>query len=454
MRSHFSALGSVGLTIGLSIGVIAIAPSSLAAPVTVTFNTNGQSTWVVPSGVSSISVTLRGTAAGAMTAGTLKGAPGDGVSVTVTRAVAPTQIIDISLGAQRQNDCMYGGNNGSSTWTGEAAAVQLRGTSELVVAGGGGGPGCADPSTRVGGDGGDAGIPTGPGVANGGSGSAGSGGTPSATGGSGGTSTGGAGGTDGAGAGASGGNPATVYGLLGAGAIQDAANGAKGGAGGPGYAGGGAGASGNYAQSAAGGGGGSSYLSGSWALTSASVNTSAGAASVTITYTLASPTDADLTGLVTSSGSLSPGFTSGTTSYNAVVANGVSSVTVTPTASNAGASITVNGVVVISGQASGAISLSVGMNTITTVVTATDTTTTKTYTILITRTDADALSSQAPPVWYQAYSRPTRDSLCSEGYRPSYAQWPNDGRGGWTCERRLYIESWMSDWVEAPGFAD
>jgi hypothetical protein len=175
----------------------------------------------------------------------------------------------------------------------------------------------------------------------------------------------------------------------------------------------------------------------------------------TITVTRAAPasSDADLTNLSLSSGSLSPGFASATTSYSASVADAVSSVTVTPTASDAGASITVNGSAVTSGQASGPISLSVGSNTITTVVTAVDTTT-KTYIVTITRGQTTELASQAPPVWFQAYSRPSHDAPCREGYRPSYAWWPNDGRGGWTCERRLHAHSWVSDWVTSPGFFD
>ncbi|UUZ47826.1 cadherin-like beta sandwich domain-containing protein [Massilia sp. B-10] len=52
---------------------------------------------------------------------------------------------------------------------------------------------------------------------------------------------------------------------------------------------------------------------------------------------------------------------------------------------DATASITVNGVAVISGNASGAIALSVGANTITTIVTAQNGTTTKTYTVTVTR---------------------------------------------------------------------
>lgn len=94
---------------------------------------------------------------------------------------------------------------------------------------------------------------------------------------------------------------------------------------------------------------------------------------------------ATLSALALSSGTLSPAFTSGTSSYTASVANSVTSMTVTPTRTQANATITVNGTSVTSGSASGAISLSVGSNIITVVVTAQDGTTTGTYTVTVTR---------------------------------------------------------------------
>ena len=94
--------------------------------------------------------------------------------------------------------------------------------------------------------------------------------------------------------------------------------------------------------------------------------------------------DATLSALTISSGTLTPSFSSGTTSYTASVSNGTSSVTVTPTRNNANATITVNGSSVSSGSPSGSISLNVGSNTITVVVTAQDSST-NTYTITVTR---------------------------------------------------------------------
>jgi len=86
--------------------------------------------------------------------------------------------------------------------------------------------------------------------------------------------------------------------------------------------------------------------------------------------------------------------------YTASVSHTTSSVTVTPTLQDATATIKVNGVIVASGTASGAIALSVGANTINTEVTAQDGVTTKTYTITVTRapsTDALLTSIKTTP---------------------------------------------------------
>ncbi|MGV7116504.1 cadherin-like beta sandwich domain-containing protein [Paenibacillus kyungheensis] len=114
----------------------------------------------------------------------------------------------------------------------------------------------------------------------------------------------------------------------------------------------------------------------------------------------AASTNANLSALSLSAGTLSPAFASGTTSYTASVGNATASLTVTPTVADSTASVKVNGVTVTSGNASGAIPLNVGSNTITTVVTAQDGTTTKTYTITVTRAgssnaDLSALSLSA-----------------------------------------------------------
>ena len=91
-----------------------------------------------------------------------------------------------------------------------------------------------------------------------------------------------------------------------------------------------------------------------------------------------------LSGLTISAGTLSPAFLNTTLGYSASENSSTTSITVTPTASILGSTITVNGTLVISGLASGAIALSPGTNTITIVVSAL-LSTTETYTITVTR---------------------------------------------------------------------
>jgi hypothetical protein len=98
--------------------------------------------------------------------------------------------------------------------------------------------------------------------------------------------------------------------------------------------------------------------------------------------------DANLTALTLSAGSLSPVFSTNTTAYTATTNS--ASITVTPTSSAANAliQVRVNGgsyATVNSGNASGALALNSGSNTIDVNVTAQDGTTIKNYTITVTR---------------------------------------------------------------------
>jgi gliding motility-associated-like protein len=93
----------------------------------------------------------------------------------------------------------------------------------------------------------------------------------------------------------------------------------------------------------------------------------------------------NLTNLVISNGTLTPAFATATTSYTVSVPNSISSITLTPTASDPGAAVTVNTVTVASGSPSASIPLAVGANTINTVITSSDGTATKTYTTVVTR---------------------------------------------------------------------
>jgi len=101
-------------------------------------------------------------------------------------------------------------------------------------------------------------------------------------------------------------------------------------------------------------------------------------------------TNADLSALALSSGSLSPSFGSGTTAYTATVSGANSSITMTPSVAQANASIVarVNGgayIAILSGSASSALALNVGANTVDVRVTAQDGVTQKTYTVTVTR---------------------------------------------------------------------
>jgi hypothetical protein len=95
---------------------------------------------------------------------------------------------------------------------------------------------------------------------------------------------------------------------------------------------------------------------------------------------------ATLSNLAVSAGSLVPAFASSTTSYAVTVPNATTSLTVTPTLSQALASVLVDGTSVISGHPSGAIALNPGLNVIPVAVTAQDGVTTNLYTLNVTRT--------------------------------------------------------------------
>lgn len=104
--------------------------------------------------------------------------------------------------------------------------------------------------------------------------------------------------------------------------------------------------------------------------------------------------DATLSALTLSVGSLSPAFAATTTSYTATVANSVSSLTVSATLAGSG-SLKINGSTVSSGAASGSIALAVGSNTVTVVVTAADGVSTQTYTLTVTRSAAGSCTLTA-----------------------------------------------------------
>jgi len=105
----------------------------------------------------------------------------------------------------------------------------------------------------------------------------------------------------------------------------------------------------------------------------------------TITVTRAGLSNANLSNIQLSSGSLSPVFASGTAVYTASVINTVSSIQITPTTGDPDATVTINGTAVPEGTPSGSLPLTIGPNYFTIKVIASNGTTVKTYSLTITR---------------------------------------------------------------------
>lgn len=114
--------------------------------------------------------------------------------------------------------------------------------------------------------------------------------------------------------------------------------------------------------------------------------------STTATSSSVIPVDARLSNLSISVGSLSPTFNSCTFSYSSSIST--RQITITPTLSAGISSVTVDGNAVVSGQASGIITLSVGLNSIPIVVTNGAQTTTTT--LSITYAQAPTVTILAP----------------------------------------------------------
>ncbi len=121
------------------------------------------------------------------------------------------------------------------------------------------------------------------------------------------------------------------------------------------------------------------------AVTCTTTDTQSLTATSNFNVTVAPSTDATLSGLSITPGTLDQIFSPSVLSYTASVNNSVESVTVTPTVNDPDATVTVNGTPVTSGSASASIPLNVGGNTVLTVATAQDGGTTGTYTITVTR---------------------------------------------------------------------
>ena len=116
----------------------------------------------------------------------------------------------------------------------------------------------------------------------------------------------------------------------------------------------------------------------------------------TVVVTRPPSTDATLSGLSVSAGTLSPAFTANVTGYTATVGNGVGNVTVTATRNHEDAAVAYldeNHAVLAdadAGTPGQQMALSVGANTVKVRVTAQDQSTTQTYTVVVTRARPDA----------------------------------------------------------------
>ena len=125
------------------------------------------------------------------------------------------------------------------------------------------------------------------------------------------------------------------------------------------------------------------------------------------TFTTSAPsTNADLSNLLLSNGTLSPAFASATTAYTASVASTPPSITVTPTLAQAEATLAVriNGgtyAPVTSGSPSGDLPIAIGVSTIDVRVTAQDGVTQKIYTVTLTVSSSN--SGVALTTWRQQY---------------------------------------------------
>jgi autotransporter-associated beta strand protein len=132
--------------------------------------------------------------------------------------------------------------------------------------------------------------------------------------------------------------------------------------------------------------------------------------------------NATLSALSISAGSLSPAFNALTGTYSASVPNTVTSVTLTPTAAGEEATITVNGATVSSGDASQAIALAVGPNLLTTLVRAQDGVTTRSYTVSVNRASA-AVVATSPAVVIDASRATLNGTVNPNGVSTVYFQY-------------------------------
>jgi hypothetical protein len=68
------------------------------------------------------------------------------------------------------------------------------------------------------------------------------------------------------------------------------------------------------------------------------------------------------------------------------------------------------------------------------------------FTLIYAFAPPTAVRDLTPPPWHQSYARGSADEQCLTGWNPSYAMWPNDGKGGWVCVRTLHYNNSTKTW--------
>lgn len=231
---------------------------------TETFSAPGSDTFVVPTGITSITVKMWGAGGGGGGGSTNGdgGAGGGAGFVQATLAVTPGETLNVHVGGGGGAGDFSTGTSGSSSGDGGGGGGHSeveRGSTPLLIAGGGGGGGGGDNSSSTpGGQGGVGGGTNGGGGGDSSSANGGGGGTTSAggTGGSG-TNTGSSGSTQTGGSGGDGRSGQGTDGSKNNGGVASGGDGGNGDANSNGYGGGGGGGSGRFG----GGGGGGSVTS-------------------------------------------------------------------------------------------------------------------------------------------------------------------------------------------------
>lgn len=161
--------------------------------------------------------------------------------------------------------------------------------------------------------------------------------------------------------------------------------------------------------------------------------------------------DATLSDLVLSQGTLSTTFAGSTYTYATSVVNSVSSLTVSPMATDANATVMVNGMAVASGAASDPINLSTGDNTVTITVTAQDGTTMQTYTVTVTRAQASG-GGRSSTIYYTITASAGNGGSISSSGNASVA-YGKDKTYTITAEEGYEIEDLLVDGVSVGAVA-